>query len=73
MSDINVVLAEQPGTGAVRLCGCNCILLSIGPIVINMAPGMFAQTALLVKQAMECLSVIAAAGDLDQPEGAKPN
>jgi len=71
MSDINVVLAERPGTGAVRLCGCNCVLLSIGPIVINMVPEMFAQTAQMVKQAMECLSVIAAAGEAEQAQ--EPN
>ncbi len=73
MSDINVILAERSGTGAIRLCGCNCVHLSIGPVTINMAPEMFAQAALLVKDAMESLSVIVAAGDLDQPEGAKPN
>jgi hypothetical protein len=71
MSDVNVILAESPGTGAVRLCGCNCVLLSIGPIVINMVPEMFAQTAQMVKQAMECLTLIAAAGEMEQAQ--KPN
>ncbi len=69
MSDINVVLAERSGTGAVRLCGCDCVHLSIGPVTINMAPEMFAQAALLVKQAMETLSVIVAAGE---PEALSP-
>jgi hypothetical protein len=73
MSDINVILAERNGTGAVKLCGCNCIHMSIGPITINMAPEMFAQAALLVKQAMESLSVILAAGEMDSAEGAMPN
>lgn len=73
MSDINVILAERTGTGAIRLCGCNCIHLSIGPVTINMAPEMFAQAAVLVRQAMETLSVIVAAGDLDQPQNPKPN
>jgi hypothetical protein len=73
MSDINVILAERNGTGAVRLCGCDCIHLSIGPVTLNMAPEMFAEAALLVKQAMESLSVIVAAGDVDQPHEAKPN
>jgi hypothetical protein len=73
MSDFNVVLAERSGTGAIRLCGCNCIHLNIGPVTINMAPEMFAQAALLVKQAMESLSVIAASGDLEPPQTSRPN
>ncbi|QMV18500.1 hypothetical protein GOB94_07230 [Granulicella sp. 5B5] len=73
MSDINVILAERLGTGAIRLCGCNCVHLSIGPVTINMAPEMFAQAALLVKDAMESLSVIVAAGEIDQPQSAMPN
>lgn len=72
MSDINVVLAERTGTGAVRLCGCDCVHVSIGPVTINMAPEMFAQAALLIKQAMETLSVIVAAG-ASEPAGIKPN
>jgi hypothetical protein len=71
MSDINVVLAESPGTGAVRLCGCNCVLLSVGPIVIKMVPEMFAWTALMMKQAMECLTDIATAGEIKRTQ--KPN
>jgi hypothetical protein len=73
MSDINVILAERNGTGTIRLCGCNCIHVSIGPITINMAPEMFAQAAVLVKQAMESLSVIVAAGEFDQPRSSMPN
>ncbi len=73
MSDINVILAERSGTGAIRLCGCNCVHLSIGPVTINMAPEMFAQAALLVKDAMESLSVIVAAGEIDQPQSVMPN
>lgn len=72
MSDVNVILAERNGTGAVRLCGCDCVHLSIGPVTINMAPEMFAQAALLVKQAMETLSVIVAAGK-PELESVKPN
>ncbi len=73
MHDINVILAERNGGGAIRLCGCNCVHLSIGPVTINMAPEMFMQAALLVKQAMESLSVIVAAGELDQPQTSMPN
>ncbi len=68
MNDINVILAERTGTGAIRLCGCNCIHMSIGPVTINMAPEMFAQAVMLMKQAMESLSVIVAAGELDQEQ-----
>lgn len=73
MNDINLILAEQKGTGAIRLCGRNCIHLSIGAVTINLAPEMFAQAALLIKQAMESLSVIVAAADLEQPQTSRPN
>jgi hypothetical protein len=73
MNDINVILAERNGTGAIRLCGCNCIHLSIGPVTINMAPEMFAQAALLVKQAMESLTVIVEAGNMEELQPARPN
>ena len=65
MSDINVVLAERSGLGTVRLCECRSIHLSVGPVTINMAVEAFAQTATLIKQAMETLAVIVAAGELD--------
>jgi hypothetical protein len=70
MSDINVILAERTGLGAVRLCGCNSIHLSVGPVTINLAVEAFAQTATLIKQAMETLAVIVAAGELDQEQTA---
>jgi hypothetical protein len=68
MSEINAILAEQTGTGTVRLCSCNSIHLSIGPVTINMTPAMFAEAAILVQQAMESLAVIVAAGDLETEE-----
>ncbi len=68
MSDINVILAERSGLGAVRLCECKSIHLSVGPVTINMAVEAFAQTAILIKQAMETLTVIVAAGELDQEQ-----
>ena len=73
MHDINVILAERRGTGAVRLCGCNSIHVSIGPVTINMAPEIFAQTALLMKQAMDSLTLIVAAEDSEPAQSAKPN
>lgn len=65
MNDINVVLAEQSGTGKVRLCECSSIHLSVGPVTITMVPEMFAQLVVLVHEAMESLKVIVAAGELE--------
>jgi hypothetical protein len=64
----NAILAEQTGTGTVRLCSCNSIHLSIGPVTIDMTPEMFAEAAVLVQQAMESLAVIVAASDLETEE-----
>jgi len=77
MSDINVILAERAGTGAVRLCGCNCIHMRIGPVTIQMVPEMFMEAVVLMKQAVENLAVIADAATAvpiqAQANGAKPN
>jgi hypothetical protein len=73
MSDINVVLAERTGTGTVKLCACNSIHLSIGPVTINMAPEMFAQAAGLVRQAMESLAKIVATGELEGEHSSSMN
>lgn len=59
MNDIDVILAERPGLGRVRLCACNSIHLSIGPVTINLEPDAFAQAVLLVREAMERLAEIA--------------
>ena len=74
MSDINVVLAERGNFGAVRLCGCKSVHLSVGPVTLNMDPEAFAQTAILIRQAMESLSVIVASGEMEQEKTvAMPN
>lgn len=73
MRDVNVILAQRKGTGAIRLCDCNCIHMNIGPVTINLEPEMFAETALLVKEAMERLSVIVAADNVEQPQSSMPN
>jgi hypothetical protein len=74
MSDINVILAEHTGLGTVRLCECKSIHMSVGPVTLNMAVEAFMQTATLIRQAMETLAVIVAAGELDQeqPSAFKP-
>jgi hypothetical protein len=61
MDDINVILADYPGLGRVRLCECNSIHLSIGPVTMNLSPEAFAQAAALVRNAMEQLTEIAGA------------
>jgi hypothetical protein len=70
MNDINVVLAERGNFGAVRLCGCKSVHLSVGPVTLNMDPEAFAQTAILIRQAMESLAVIVASGEMDQEKAA---
>ena len=70
MSDINVVLAERGNFGAVRLCGCKSVHLSVGPVTLNMDPEAFAQTAILIRQAMESLAVIVASSEMDQEKAA---
>ncbi len=60
MSEINVVLADYPGLGRVRLCECDSIHLSIGPVTLNLAPDAFAQAAILIRNAMDQLTEIIA-------------
>ncbi len=75
MDEINVILADYPGLGKVRLCGCNSIHLSIGPVTVTLAPEAFAQTAILIRKAMEQLAEIAIAKDSagDPLQSFKPN
>ncbi len=63
MSDIDIILADHPGLGKIRLCECSSIHISLGPVTINMAPEAFAQSAILVRKAMERLAEILAEGD----------
>jgi hypothetical protein len=64
MDDESVILSERSELGAVRLSGHSAIHLTIGPITIHLAPDVFAQTALLIREAMESLAVLVAAGEL---------
>lgn len=41
MNDINVILADHPGLGHVRLCECNSIYLAVGSGTINLCPAGF--------------------------------
>ncbi len=65
MDPNNVALAERSGLGHVRFCQCRAIHLSIGPATLTLTPEAFAQVALMIRQATESLSVIAAASELD--------
>lgn len=69
MAEMNLTLAEHLGLGEVRICGCNSIHVHIGPVTITLAPEAFAQTAILIREAMESLAVLVAAGELDPAMG----
>lgn len=58
MHDINVILADLPGFGRVRLCECNSVHLSIGPVTINLEPAAFQQMADLMASATQQLAKI---------------
>ena len=59
MHDVNVILADRPGLGRIRLCECNSIHLTIGPVTINLEPSAFAQAVRLMREAMNRLEEIA--------------
>ena len=58
MHDINVILAELPGLGRVRLCECNSVHLSIGPVTLNLEFVAFQQMAELMVSATKQLEKI---------------
>jgi hypothetical protein len=58
MHDINVILAELPGLGRVRLCECNSVHVSVGPVTINLEASAFQQLAHLVASATGQLAKI---------------
>ncbi len=58
MNDINVVLAERTGFGRIRLCECDAVHVSVGPVTLNMAPEAFAQMTELMRAALDRLSQI---------------
>ncbi len=66
MSEFNVVLAERTGLGRIHLCGCNSVYLKVGPVTVCLAPAAFAQTAVMIHEAMEQLAKIAEAGQLEE-------
>ncbi len=58
MNDINVILAERAGLGRVRLCECDAVHVSVGPVTLNMSPEAFGQMTELMRAALDRLSQI---------------
>jgi hypothetical protein len=58
MHEVNVILAEVAGLGKVRLCECNSVHVSVGPITINLEVAAFRQMAHLLASATERLTKI---------------
>ncbi|MFT4114892.1 hypothetical protein [Silvibacterium sp.] len=52
MNDVNVILADMPGLGRVRVCDCNTIHVSVGPVTLNLSPEAFSQAAGMLGDAM---------------------
>ncbi len=65
MKDINIILADQPGLGRIRLCECNSIHVSVGPVTLNLEPAAFLQMTTLMCGAMEQLTAIRKAHDAE--------
>jgi hypothetical protein len=65
MKDVNVILADLPGLGRVRMCECNSIHVSIGPVTLNLEPAAFLQMTTLMCGAMEQLTAIRKAHDAE--------
>ncbi len=65
MHDVNVILADHPGLGRVRLCECRSIHVSIGPVTLNLEPSAFMQVATLMCNAVEQLSEIRESRDAE--------
>ena len=63
MHDIHVILADLPGLGRIRLCECNSIHVSIGPITIHLEQTAFQQMADLTAAASERLAKIRESND----------
>ncbi len=58
MNDINVILADRAGLGSVRLCECDSIHLTIGPVTLHLETKTFAETTRMMHKAMEQLTKI---------------
>jgi hypothetical protein len=57
-----IVLSDELGVGRVQICNEECIHLSVGPVTLNLSPMAFAETAELIRNAMEELSKLRTSG-----------
>ena len=58
MNDINIILADHSGFGKVRMCTCNAIHVSVGPVTLNLEPAAFFQMTNLMNLAAQQLTEI---------------
>lgn len=65
MKDVNVILADLPGLGRIRLCECNSVHVSVGPVTLNLELAAFLQMTNLMCGAMEQLTQIKKAHDAE--------
>jgi hypothetical protein len=72
MKNSNVLLAEHPGLGRIRICECDAIHVNIGPITINLEPSAFLQMTSMMCSAMEKLAAIRRESGLDMAGGEMP-
>ena len=70
MSDFNVVLSQRAGLGRIYLCGCDSVHLKVGPVTVCLAPEAFAQTAKMIREAMEQLAKISASKPFEEEPAA---
>lgn len=56
MSDFNLILASHKGFGSVRMCECNSVHVSLGPVVLNFEAMAFAQAVTMMQEAMARLN-----------------
>jgi hypothetical protein len=63
MQSINVILADLPGLGRVRLCDCDSVHVNVGPVTLNLEPAAFEQMAALIASAKERLTQIRELGN----------
>lgn len=61
MSEFNLVLANHSGFGSVRICECNSVHVSLGPVILNFEPVAFAQAVTLMQEAMAKLNELSTA------------
>jgi len=73
MKEFDMILADTPGFGRVRLCECNVVHLSIGPVTITLALDAFRQTANLMRIASEQMARLAACQSFAEDEDTSLN